>query len=258
MNIICMHKKNVPAASYLGEEKLRYLDITLLLKGNMHYSLNREPVVLHAGDAVIFQKGDLRQREGARDVEYWSFNVSFDETDNLPYYHGVLRQCISEDLQLILDLAARVSAKESQSTEEMLKNLFLLLYYYLFDKSQDSKDDDVIARIKNYIDAHLSEPLTLMQVGSSVYLSPNHCNHLFKKYTGETITEYIIRKKMECAKDYLLNTDMPLTDISSALGYRHYSYFSRQFKKMMNVTPTGLRQTHIWSEKRKITEEKRG
>ena len=248
INNIRFHKKNVPSASELNEAELEYIDITLLLKGTMHYTINQEPVILHSGDVIVYQPGDIRKREQSKEVEYWSFNIKVDETDNLPFFHGVLRQCLSDELQLILDLIVKISTKDSPYTDRMFWHSFLLLYYHLYDRSQKVIEDDNIVKIKNYIDTHLSEPLTLPQICNIVYLSPNYCNYLFKKYTGETITSYVIRKKMECAKEYLINTDMPLANISTALGYRHYSYFSRQFKKLMNITPLELRQTHMYVE----------
>ena len=246
---IRFHKKDVSLVPPLPADVLSYVDVTLVLKGTMTYAVNGAPVVLHAGDAVIYQPGDLRERSEGRDAEYWSFNVTPDPEDRLPAFRGLLRQCVTEEILLILELISRISTNPSPSTETMLAHSFSLLYYALYEQSKNGEESGVVLRIKDYIETHLSEPLSLLRISMQVYLSPNYCNSLFRSQTGETITSYVIRLRMERARDWILNTDRPLTDISASLGYTHYSYFSKLFKKKMKISPAALRQTHIYSSK---------
>ncbi len=249
---IRFHKKNVLLAAALEEMSLTYIDVTVLLKGNMYYSINGKPVILHSGDAIVFQPGDVRARKESRDAEYWSFNVIPDEDGPFPVFHGPVRQCLTDELLLILDLASKISMKTSSSTEEMFIHIFSLLYYELYDRSKATQDSDIINKVKDYILTHISEPLSLPQISSHVFLSPNYCNSIFKRQTGRTITSYVIWLKMERAKDYLLNTDIPLTEISSLLGYSHYSYFSRLFKQIMKISPGKMRQSYVYATKEAV------
>ena len=244
--IIRYHQKNVSHVPPLSEDMCYYIDVTVLLKGSMYYMINGEPVVLHSGDAIVYQIGDIRSRKESREAEYRSFNVLLGQTEQLPRLHGVIRDCMTEEMHSILDLASRLLSDESTTTDEMAEHIFYLLYYDLYNKSKAVKEPDTVVKIKEYVGTHLSEPLSLSQISTQVFLSPNYCNYLFKNCTGETITSYVIRMKMERAKNDLLNTDKPLTEISASLGYAYYSYFSKLFKKKMKISPTELRQTHIF------------
>ena len=246
---IRFHKKDVSLVPPLPADVLTCVDVTLVLKGTMTYAVNGAPAVLHAGDAVVYQPGDVRERSEGRETEYWSFNVTPDPEDRFPVFRGVIRRCVTEEVRLILELVSRISTNPSPSTETMLAHTFSLLYYALYEQSNTAEESGVVPRIKDYIEAHLSEPLSLLRISTQVYLSPNYCNSLFRGQTGETITSYVIRLRMERARDWILNTDRPLTDISASLGYAHYSYFSKLFKKKMKISPAKLRQTHIYSSK---------
>ena len=56
------------------------------------------------------------------------------------------------------------------------------------------------------------------------------------------LTEYVNERKMLLAKEFILNREMSLADISTYLGYDNYNYFSRLFKQYLGVTPISLKK----------------
>lgn len=66
---------------------------------------------------------------------------------------------------------------------------------------------------------------------------------LFKKNTGYTLKEYIVSEKMESAKMLLSTTTLPVTLISSHVGYGNYSNFTRSFKQLVGCTPMEYRKS---------------
>ncbi len=67
-------------------------------------------------------------------------------------------------------------------------------------------------------------------------LSKDYLSQLFKKTTGLTVTEYIMKKRLSSAKQ-LLDRDVSISDTAYALGFCSESYFISCFKKKYGITP---------------------
>ena len=90
-----------------------------------------------------------------------------------------------------------------------------------------------------YILAHISESeLGVNDVASSVFLNPIYLNRIFKKEKGSSISQWIIKERMELASTLLLTTDHPAVEIAAQVGYNNYPYFSTVFKKYFGTTPS--------------------
>ena len=90
-----------------------------------------------------------------------------------------------------------------------------------------------------YILDHISESeLGVNDVASHVYLNPIYLNRIFKKEKGSSISQWIIKERMELASTLLLTTDRPAVEIAAQVGYNNYPYFSTVFKKYFGTTPS--------------------
>lgn len=78
-------------------------------------------------------------------------------------------------------------------------------------------------------------------LSEEVYLTPNYISLLFKKETGETISEYTTRLRIETAKGLLKETDFKVLEIAEMVGYDNPHYFSRVFKKCSGMQPSKYR-----------------
>jgi len=112
------------------------------------------------------------------------------------------------------------------------------LDYMAFTNSQKS----VVNTIRDYIDQNYQENITRTSLAKIVYLSPDYIARFFKKETGISLVNYIIKKRVDIAKDLLTNTDLPIHVISDKVGYGNYSYFTKLFKKETNYTPVDFRK----------------
>jgi len=97
-------------------------------------------------------------------------------------------------------------------------------------------------KIRLYVDENFDrEELSLPLIASHFSVSESYVCVLFKKAFRITINRYIINLRMEKAKDYLLNTNKKVKEISVLTGYRDSNYFIRLFKKTTGVTPADYR-----------------
>lgn len=110
------------------------------------------------------------------------------------------------------------------------------------DKSgNNGSPNSTIQGILTFIDDNLGKEINIDMLSNSFALTPNYLSSLFKKETGKGIIEHITSLRMEKACDMLAHTDHKIQYICTAVGISDYFYFSKLFKKHMNVTPTQYR-----------------
>jgi AraC-like DNA-binding protein len=91
--------------------------------------------------------------------------------------------------------------------------------------------------VANYVRHHLSEPISTEKMAEEFYLSRPYLSAQFKRQTGQTLTEYILREKTEEAKRLLLYSEKPAAAIGAYLGFSSHGHFIRVFKKYAGMTP---------------------
>jgi len=99
-----------------------------------------------------------------------------------------------------------------------------------------------INRVFEYIDDNLDADLCLATIADIAYFSPFHFHRVFKAITGETLNEYITRRRVEKAALDLLHKNITLSDVYLKYGFADNSTFTRTFKKFYGVSPTEFRK----------------
>ncbi len=99
-----------------------------------------------------------------------------------------------------------------------------------------------LRRAIDYIDANLDQDLSLPNIAEKVGMSPYYFSRALKKSTGFTPHAYVVRQRVERAKQLLVKTRMPIIDIALAVGFVNHSHFSTQFGKLVGSTPKSYRE----------------
>ncbi len=100
-----------------------------------------------------------------------------------------------------------------------------------------------IVRCAEYIDRHLHRPIRLGELAEETGMTPGYLSVLFRKETGETFTEYVMRRRIETAENMLRNSEHTAAEISEALAFSSQSYFIRCFRKRTGKTPAEFRRS---------------
>lgn len=95
---------------------------------------------------------------------------------------------------------------------------------------------DLVKNAMHYVDTHYMENLSVDSISSYLNISSSHLNHLFKYYTGNTLWNYVISKRMAIAQKMLLE-QKSITEICYEVGFRNYSHFIKTFTKTFHVSP---------------------
>ncbi len=97
----------------------------------------------------------------------------------------------------------------------------------------------------NYIDDNLHTRITIKMLSAHTGLSESYLSKLFKQETGQSLSEYIARKKTETAGNMIAYSDYSLSEISAILAFPSQSYFTQCFKKYMGCTPGEYRNDTV-------------
>jgi AraC-like DNA-binding protein len=102
-----------------------------------------------------------------------------------------------------------------------------------------------LRRVREYVEAHLSESTDLARLASVAGLSIHHFARGFKQSAGLAPHHYLTQKRVERAQEMLAHTDLPLSEIAYAVGFSDQSHLARHFRRMLGVTPGQFR----WSQR---------
>ena len=100
----------------------------------------------------------------------------------------------------------------------------------------------LLMQVTNYAQHNLSKPMDISALADSMFISRTHLAAKFKKETGITLTDFILKGKIEEAKRLLCYSDKSLSLIAEYLGFSSQSHFSRVFKNYAGSTPGEYRK----------------
>ncbi|MDI9368678.1 AraC family transcriptional regulator [Mesotoga sp. BH458_6_3_2_1] len=104
---------------------------------------------------------------------------------------------------------------------------------------------DCVNSVIDYIEEHLSSPITLDDLCSEIFYSSVHLQRIFFHTVGETIGQYRKGRRLSVAADKLATTSMSILEIALQLGYDSQESFTRAFKSRYYLTPGKYRRLEL-------------
>lgn len=98
--------------------------------------------------------------------------------------------------------------------------------------------------IANYVQKHLTEPVDIDALAKAMFVSRTHLAVKFKKETGRTLSDFVLKEKIEEGKRLLRYTDKSISAIAAYLGFSSQSHFANVFRKCANSSPNEYRLRH--------------
>ncbi len=127
----------------------------------------------------------------------------------------------------------------------VIATMLLRIYKFHILTEKNKQDACGYSRfIKEYIDKNYHQAINLDTLAEASFISKSYISHQFKKDMGMSPIDYLIKKRLEIARYFLLNTSYPVAEIAKQIGYDNPLYFSSLFKKNMGVSPTEYRKTY--------------
>ena len=238
--------------------------VIILLAGQADYAIEGERYRLQPGDLVLVGRGSIHRPELTEGTFYerMILYISPEFLDRFRQEDCQLDRCFRQaqeefcyvyrtgtadrlkELLLQLEQAQREGGFGAQLLSRALFLQLMVALNRAIDSSRsipaDSGDSKIVALLQ-YLNLHLTDPLSIDELASRFYVSKYHMMRKFKEETGYTIHNYISEKRLLLAQQ-LLNQGRSLTDACYESGYQDYSTFYRAYQQYFGHSPREARQ----------------
>ena len=140
-----------------------------------------------------------------------------------------------------------ISANQQEADFRSADLLTQLMTACLLSTSQFQEEQKVpehIEAVRQYLWQHFAEKITLDELGVRFNVNPHYLQKQFKRYIGQSPTEYLIYLRILKAKELMRTTSKSIGEIAYDVGIGNLGYFTRLFKKLENQTPQQYR--NLW------------
>ena len=240
------------------------VELMTVLTGNMAYNINGSIVEVHPGDTIFVNSKQLHYSMDWNN-EYCTYIitiihpkilVSTPEVESeyvlpvtadpdIPY---ILWRAKDKDTREVTETVRSINASHGNQFE-ITRHFFGLWHLVLQRagtsiKKQPAMHFQHIESLKNmigFIKNNYRDHISLESIANTGNMSKSSCNNLFKKYTGHTPNDYLIRYRLDKAMELLSTTDESIGNISSMCGFASSGYMTEQFVRCYNFTPSEFR-----------------
>lgn len=232
-----------------------HIEMLFLTHGSCNMTCGQNTFTAKKGDLVFVNDNELHFFDKADKLEYLGLIINPEIFKSLDNNNFVVENLIQSDrhIEKIFSSISEESTKKSTGYKISIMGYVYELITYLirnYPKEQSlstpSYENEITTNRKteilSYILSHYADKLTTAELAKKWYLSEYYFCKFFKSTTGQSPMNYINRTRIEKSATLLKNTDESITNIAIKVGFNDVNYYSRTFKKFMNMSPTQYRK----------------
>lgn len=256
---------------YPGRETISHwhndIEFLSMIEGHCNYNVNGTDLVIHEGEGVIVNARQFHFEHATDYVhckylciilhpqilcanDYVRINYVEPVLANRNFEYLMLHPNIdweSEILEAYNEMyASRGTEEEPLVITENFMKVWKNLYNHVngTDSMSPKKKQQLntLLEMTSYIHHHYSEKIALEDIAERGSVCESTCCSIFKSFTGKTPIIYLNDYRLKKSLDYLITTDMSISDISYEVGFNGASYYTEQFKKKYRCSPTEYRK----------------
>ncbi len=233
-------------------ERHPYWELTYVDSGSMVCTIEGKDFQLRQGDMLLFAPNQFHSQRAAGKNPFSFFTVSFNinlsdpailcgrviESDS--NMHKLIKQILSEyrmdmlyaqemmvaALTQLIVTAIRASQAQKPATHNIPSTI------------TNQIKNQVVSNCLRIIDENIAYKLTLDFLSKRLCVSKSHLSKLFKDEVGIGVSDYVRDRRLEQAKHLIQMGNYTITQVSDMLGYCSVCYFSTEFRKKYNLTPS--------------------
>lgn len=133
------------------------------------------------------------------------------------------------------DISDDLKSLEAMTDEASILSL-LAAFETKIQKSNNEKSA-IISKVKNYIQNYTGTDYSLQSIADAAAYTPYYLSRIFKNETGENLSDYIMKARINRAKELLLKKEHHILTVAQMVGFDNASYFSRVFKEHTGIMP---------------------
>jgi AraC-like DNA-binding protein len=109
------------------------------------------------------------------------------------------------------------------------------------------REHKIVLAVSQFVEERSAAQITIQQLAEAVHLSCGHLSRVFRRTTGMTLEQFLIRQRVERAKRALLDPRFNVAEVAERCGFCNPAYFASVFKKYAKCTPREFAsQPHRW------------
>lgn len=267
--VVTIHHFEFDETFAFAGERHDFWEMVYVDKGRVQVTSDGTERVLEQGDVIFHAPNEFHSIRSYRSAPNF-FVISFVcESEAMRFFEGYSAP-LSRGLQSFLTAALR----EAEQTyvipenevrfrrlvrretakiggEQMIKTYLEQLLIQLMRHaektaifpSREQMETHLLTVVKQYIEAHLAQRLTIADVCEQIGYSKTYLCRLFHEQSGDTVAHYITARKIVAAKEMIREGARNFAEISDALAFDNPQYFSRVFRRETGMTPTEYKRS---------------
>lgn len=238
----------------------KHIEICQMVKGKCDFFICGKTYTANEGDIIVINSGELHKYLYTKDectIDICTFNplILYKHLTDLSYINAVITSDELKDAGIENDVYKcffeihEEFKKECKTSEFLIQSNAMRLYALLlrnFEKKAENAKDisklTTFTKILEYISENSAEDITLKSVAKLFGYTPEYMSELFKKRGGVGFKEYIDNIRTYNAINLLIETDIPITEISYTCGFDNIRTFNNVFKRTTGKSPTDIRK----------------
>lgn len=244
-----------------------YTELTCILSGKGKYFIEGKSYEVQSGDLIMCNPGIMHQSLEANEKEpivefvagFTDFHFIGMPENSIVLKDGgfVLRMSMENRQEVIKKCYEMVAEYKSSNLGKyfMLKAQLMQIILTILREMQPVHEQQksyrfesytksyVVKKIVSYLNENYACKISLDQIAQNLYLSPVYISKLFKEETGESPINYLIKIRLDKAKEMLEGSENgSIRTVANQVGYEDVYHFSKLFKKYYGISPLNYRK----------------
>jgi len=225
-----------------------------VIYGNVEFSCNNQSHILKPDDSILISPGIMRAPKfHNKSIGY--FYVLFD--NHHLFLEKLENKIVAIPNKLRTELTSLINEinKPGENTYEFVEALVTRILIELnriatapiqtenLSTLNIQTQNELFNQIDAFLRRNLYKNISRKNLSEVFHISPSHLARIFHNTSGMTISNRLLQLKIDRAKQLLLESSLPISEISLQVGYTNFSHFSQIFRKITGVTPSNYRRT---------------
>lgn len=267
-NPICYYLKTFNDSFTMPAHSHGYFEIMYAEYGSFYIDVQCDGKVRRynvlEGQFILIDSDTIHKIETPEKCKIDNFETAPSNSGRSVFHAGKILSASSNTVRLLTEIKDFIILNDTENVLSVLKSLHCSLHhnendaesYYLIqsliialfisigrcyvNRAPDAQSV-YVAKMLQTINNDLTADLSPHYFAKQFDVSPSYLHRLFKKSTGQTIIEYVNKKRIEISKNILSNTDLPIIEIAMSVGFNTRQNFCQIFKKYVGVSPLTYR-----------------
>ena len=124
----------------------------------------------------------------------------------------------------------------------LLSEILFTIAEHVTARQEFSVGNNLTKQIISYVQNNYNKEINNQTISEEFHYSAAYINRILKKQLGKTVHEFLLKYRLDMAKDVLKNSDLPISEVALSVGFGDVPHFIKTFKKEVGMTPFAYRK----------------